>query len=289
MERSSTAWSQTAQLYVSSLAAVPTSISIVAVELLHLDESVHGQNINFVDVAAGPGILSVEVLARMTAHKLGGHLLITDFATGMVEAAQKRMTEISIPSDISIDYQVMDGQALTIADASITHAGCMFGIMFYPDYRQGLRELHRILVPQGRCVIGTWYDAGFAHVTNDFAAFLGLPSDIQPNEAVANLNKMLEIGKDPDALRTDLLDAGFSSVEVYSVPTTYKSADWSPFLMMLRNNPAASQFFVHAPENTEWDMQWKSFLTTSSYANKYVPNGSELEVRWMANVAVATA
>ncbi len=292
----SSAWSSNAQLYASSLSNIPASISVAAAELLHLEEPVHGLPITLLDVAAGPGILAMEALERMRHSKLNGRVIISDFAPGMIEAAQGRVDALraagTLAPNVQVECAVMDGQALALPDASVTHAGCMFGIMFYSDVAKGLRELRRVLVPGGRCVVGAWRDAGAAHITDDFAAFLGLPSskaDTRGSETVTNLIKMIEIGKDPAVLEADLLTAGFSSVHVHAVPTTYRSPDWAPFLAMMRSNPAMSQYLAPAPPDTDWDAQWKAFLTTGPGAAKYVANGVDLEVQWLANVAVATA
>ncbi len=277
---------------------------MAAAKLLQLDTPVQGLPITFVDVAAGPGVLAMEVLDEISKAKLGGSVMITDFAPGMIEAAQARVEALRASGTLtsshgSVEVQcmvmVMDGQALTLPDASATHCGCMFGIMFYADVPKGMRELRRILVKGGRCVVGTWRDAGAAHVTDDFANFLGLPSSIsalgahEPDSVVAKLTKVLDIGRDPVALEADLRAAGFSAVEVHAVPTTYRSSDWAPFLAMMRSNPAMGQYLAPAPPDTDWDAQWRAFLTSGPGAAKYVQNGVDLEVQWIANVAVATA
>jgi ubiquinone/menaquinone biosynthesis C-methylase UbiE len=290
-EHSSAAWSGSAQLYASSLGNIPGSISIAASKLLRLENPI--QKLTFVDVASGPGVLSMEVLERMGESKLGGKVIVTDFAPGMIDAAKARVEAVresgNFPTGVDVECTVMDGQALALPDASATHVGCMFGIMFYPDVAKGLRELRRILVPGGRCVVGTWRDAGAAHVTNDFAAYLGLPSASGiESEAVAKLMRVAEIGKDPKALTDDLYAAGFSSVEIHAVPTTYRTSDWLPFLAMMRTNPAMGQFLAPAPADTDWEAEWKTFLTTDG-ASKYLRNGVDLEVQWLANVAVASA
>ena len=292
-EQSSAAWSGSAQLYASSLSNIPGSVSIAASKLLQLENPVQDFPMKFVDVASGPGVLSMEVLERMKQSKLSGKVIITDFAPGMIEAAKARVEAAhasgNFPTGVEVECTVMDGQALALPDACATHVGCMFGIMFYPDVAKGLRELRRVLVPGGRCVVGTWRDAGAAHITNDFAAYLGLPSASGiESETVAKLMKIAEIGKDPKTLTEDLHAAGFSSVEIHAVPTTYRSSDWSPFLEMMRTNPAMGQFLAPAPADTDWEAQWKSFLTTDGAA-KYVRNEVDLEVQWTANVAVATA
>ncbi len=280
------------------MADIPGSISKAASALLDLEtSSATGAPVAFLDVAAGPGILSMYVFERMKASKLPGRITVTDFAPGMVDAARGRFASVEAEtkaSGVDVSFEVMDGQALAVADRSMTHVGCMFGIMFYPDRPKGLRELHRVLVPGGRAVVATWMSAGAGDIAADFAAYLGLPplGSADPNDTSpgAAVRRMSEVGKDPDVLASELRAAGFESVGVHQVPTRFVSAEWAPFLAMLRSNPALGQFFTAAPADTDWDGAWRKFLGPGGPgAEKYCPNGTDLDVKWVANVAVATA
>lgn len=50
----------------------------------------------------------------------------------------------------------MDGQALDFPSDGFDAAFSIFGVMLFPDWRAGLRELHRVVRPGGRVVLATW-------------------------------------------------------------------------------------------------------------------------------------
>ncbi|HEU5056061.1 MAG TPA: class I SAM-dependent methyltransferase [Kofleriaceae bacterium] len=99
------------------------------------------------DVAAGPGTLAFQVaprVARVTA---------TDFSPSMIEELRARAAREGVAN---VEGQVMDAQALGFPDGSFDAAFCMFAFMFFPDRARAFRELHRVLAPGGRAVVGTW-------------------------------------------------------------------------------------------------------------------------------------
>ena len=50
----------------------------------------------------------------------------------------------------------MDGEALTVADASFDAAFSIFGVMLFSDWRRGLREQARVVRPGGKACVATW-------------------------------------------------------------------------------------------------------------------------------------
>jgi ubiquinone/menaquinone biosynthesis C-methylase UbiE len=99
------------------------------------------------DVAAGTGAFS------LAAAKLGADVLATDFAEGMVEHIQGRIDNELMHN---IKTQVMDGQALTVDDASVDISVSIVGLIFFPDMAKGFAELKRVLKPGGRCAVVCW-------------------------------------------------------------------------------------------------------------------------------------
>src|SRR6266571_5507166 len=74
----------------------------------HLEPN-DGQRV--LEIAAGPGDTGF-----LAAERLGkGRLVSTDIAPSMVDVARKRGAELGIQN---VDYQVLDAQAMDLADAS---------------------------------------------------------------------------------------------------------------------------------------------------------------------------
>lgn len=297
MAGSSSAWSGAASSY-SSVAAIPGAASVIAADmLLEGFDGVHNP-ISFLDIAAGPATLTLEVLKKLPK-TASGRLTVTDFAPGMVDAARARCVEAKsvgdAPASVVLDFAVADGCDLSAyPDGSMTHVGSMFGIMFYPDVAKGLRELRRVLAPDGRAVVGTWRRAGAAELVNDFAAFLGLPDARDPDSPAGNAARILSIGSDPDALAADLRAAGFAAVDVRAVPILFKSSDLPGFLAIVRSNPAMRLSLAAAPADTDWEERWAAFLAPGSAgAAKWLTCATDgalqLTVPFLANVAIATA
>lgn len=101
------------------------------------------------DVAAGTGALALEAAAG------GARVLATDFSPGMVERLAARLGEGGFDQADS-EARVMDGQALDLPDGGFDAAFSIFGVMLFPDWEAGLRELHRVVRPGGRVVMATW-------------------------------------------------------------------------------------------------------------------------------------
>ncbi|HVR18764.1 MAG TPA: methyltransferase domain-containing protein [Polyangiaceae bacterium] len=154
------------------------------------------------DVCTGPGTLAMQ--AALNARRVVG----VDFSPRMLEELRRR-AEVS--GFRNIEAVEADGQALPFEDASFDGAFSMFGLIFFPDRAKGFRELHRVLRPGGRAVVSSWRP--FEHVPPIKAAF----------DFLVELMPELPFGKnkaplgEPDEFRTELSDAGFTSVDVHIV------------------------------------------------------------------------
>jgi ubiquinone/menaquinone biosynthesis C-methylase UbiE len=152
------------------------------------------------DVAAGPGSLALQ--AARTARQVQA----VDFAPAMLAQLHARAAQAGIGNVIT---QVADGQALPFPDASFDAAYSMFGLIFFPDRLQGLRELVRVLRPGGRAVIASWPPSERVPM---FAALFGAMNAELPNAGIGK--SIAALGTEAD-MRAELGAAGFSSVEVH--------------------------------------------------------------------------
>jgi len=103
---------------------------------------------DIVDVAAGPGTLSV------LAAKAGHTVAALDFSPKMVAELRSRLDAEALAS--RIEAREGDGMALPYADASFDAGFSMFGLIFFPDRDKGFRELHRVVKPGAPVVVSSW-------------------------------------------------------------------------------------------------------------------------------------
>lgn len=118
------------------------------------------------DVACGTG-----VLARAAADQLGaeGYVEGLDMNPGMLEVAKKLNPHIEWHRGVAED--------LPWEDHSFDVVVSQFGLMFFEDCQIALREMFRVLKPQGRLVV-TVFDSldhipGYERITKVFSAVAG--------------------------------------------------------------------------------------------------------------------
>jgi ubiquinone/menaquinone biosynthesis C-methylase UbiE len=75
----------------------------------------------------------------------GAAVLATDFSLGIVARLSHRLAEAGLAG--TADAQVMDGQALNLADCSFNTAFSSFGVMLFPEWERDLAELARVFRP----------------------------------------------------------------------------------------------------------------------------------------------
>ncbi len=96
------------------------------------------------DVACGTGDLSVELQTNATAKIIG-----TDFCRPMLEIAAKKNEK----ENVLIPYIEADALALPFADRSFEAVTIAFGLRNLANWEDGLRELLRVLKPNGKLVV----------------------------------------------------------------------------------------------------------------------------------------
>lgn len=187
-------WSSYASSYDEWLAPLTRRFADDVVRLLDL-----GPGTRVLDVAAGSGALSI------AAAEAGAEVLATDFAPGMVELLRRKAPSMRV--------EQMDGQALSVADASFDAAASLFGLIFFPDVAAGAAELHRVLRRGGRAAVSAWGAEGFAIQQQALEALARIGVE-QP--ARATLPAAFRLS-DPARLDSLLVEAGFTDVEVHAI------------------------------------------------------------------------
>lgn len=122
------------------------------------------------DVAAGAGEQSIT-----TAKKVGttGYVLATDISSNILEFARQMAKQAGLNN---IETQVMDGENLTIPDATFDAVISRVGLIYFPDQQRALKEMLRVLKPGGKV-------AAIVYSTPDKNKFFSVPVSIIRNHA----------------------------------------------------------------------------------------------------------
>ena len=96
------------------------------------------------DVAAGAGEQSITVANKVSAT---GYVLATDISSNILEFAQQMAKQAGLNN---IETQVMDGENLTLADATFDAVISRVGLIYFPDQQRALKEMLRVLKPGGK-------------------------------------------------------------------------------------------------------------------------------------------
>jgi SAM-dependent methyltransferase len=97
------------------------------------------------DVACGTGVLAREVASRAGPNaRVAG----IDASPGMVAVARQLAP--------SVEWREGVAESLPFADQSFDAVVSQFGLMFFTDRRQALREMWRVLASAGRLAVAVW-------------------------------------------------------------------------------------------------------------------------------------
>ena len=173
-----------------------------------LDRLMPLEGLSIIDIAAGTGGLAVAAAER------GAQVMAADINPAMIERTRERLQRFG-----SCRAEIMDFRRLTVADDAFDVAVSSFGILAYPTWQEGLREMLRTTRPGGRIALVMWtqrHDCSPAHLMKRvfqelFPGRTPWPDDFFPVFSEENLVSALT-------------SAGCSDVSV-----EVASADWSPY------------------------------------------------------------
>jgi SAM-dependent methyltransferase len=174
-----------------------------------------GQTI--LDVAAGVGDTGFAVASIIGPE---GHLISTDFSSGMVEAARTRAEELEVDN---AEFRVLDAEQMDLDDNSVDGAICRWGYMLMADPAAALAETNRVLRPDGRLAFAVW-------ATPDKNLWAATPGMVLVERGALPAPEpgapgIFALG-DHDRIKKLVTDAGFADPKIEEVPFTFAYDDF---------------------------------------------------------------
>ncbi|GIK66200.1 MAG: ubiquinone/menaquinone biosynthesis methyltransferase [Chloroflexota bacterium] len=192
---------------------IPASIHAWASRLVSLAQPQPGQRV--LDVACGTGLVT-HLLAEHVGN--AGQVVGYDISPDMIGVARAKKPNTSIA------WQLGDACSLPFQDHAFDIVICQLGLMFFQDRVASLREMYRVLAPQGQLLVLVWgaieRNPGYLAVAEGFKRHMG-------EEFGAMIRGSFVLGDDeqmrslagaaglPDAIvQAESAQAHFSSVEM---------------------------------------------------------------------------
>lgn len=105
-------------------------------------------NSRILELAAGTGIVTNLIAQSLPG---GASLLATDISEPMLNLARNNFKGAP-----GVTFQVADACTLPCADKSFDLIVCQYGVMFFPDKVQAMKEARRVLAPGGTYFFSIW-------------------------------------------------------------------------------------------------------------------------------------
>ena len=153
------------------------------------------------DVGCGPGVLAREAGLRTGST---GYVAGLDPGAGMLAVAKELAP--------SVDWRQGRAESMPFSEASFDAVVSQFGLMFM-DRERAIREMLRVLQPNGRLVVAVWDAAGNIPA---YAAEIALLERLAGPRAAAALRAPFVLG-DQELLLEAFRDAGAGSVTVVTL------------------------------------------------------------------------
>ena len=163
------------------------------------------------DIAAGTGSFALEI-SQQFERQGDASILATDVSPAMIDIlTMKCERDLTEEQRSWISCKVMDGQNLEIPNETITHIGCVFGIMFFPDRIKGLSEMYRVLKPGGATAIAVWKENPIPILVEQASIEEG---KLSPDQIPSPMTKLAFYYADEIKFKNDLVAAGFEEKSI---------------------------------------------------------------------------
>lgn len=109
-----------------------------------------GAGARVLDIATGTGVAAIAAARRVGP---AGSVAATDFLAEWAPYVAESAAEAGVDN---VTFEVMSAEALALPDAAFDAVLCQFGLMFVPDKLLALREMRRVLRPEGTLGLAVW-------------------------------------------------------------------------------------------------------------------------------------
>jgi ubiquinone/menaquinone biosynthesis C-methylase UbiE len=177
-----------------------------------------GQTI--LELASGAGVGGFAAAALMGGE---GRLIMTDFASQMVQAERRRGAELGFDN---IEYRVMDAERMDLDDDSVDGVLCRWGYMLMADRAAAVRETRRVLRDGGAVSFSVWGAPEDNQWASAVSRILMQRGHMEPPESDAPGIFALS---DPARIQQLFGDAGFGPPQLEEVRVTWRFDDFEHF------------------------------------------------------------
>ena len=171
-----------------------------------LDAARVTRGMQVLDVCCGPGVLAAGALQR------GAETVGIDFSAEAVKLASRL-----VPNG---RFQQGDAQALPFPAASFDAVLCGYGLMHLPEPAAALREMLRVLRPDGRAAVSVWDATG----TGFTLVYEAVRARGSMNVALPHGPDFFQFGS-PERMQSALAEVGFGEAAAYSLPQHWHVPD----------------------------------------------------------------
>jgi 2-polyprenyl-3-methyl-5-hydroxy-6-metoxy-1,4-benzoquinol methylase len=155
------------------------------------------------DVGCGTGASALPAASRVGST---GRVIAVDLADRLLEIAREKAAIRQLPN---VEFHFGDMERLGYPDQHFDAVICVFAIFFVPDMAKQVRELWRMVRPNGQIAITTW---GPRVLEPCASAFWSAVQELRPDLHLA-FNPWDRISE-PSALRALLAEAGIADAHV---------------------------------------------------------------------------
>lgn len=143
-------WSSSYRLVAAERWKAKSAVLGSAVTEALVEYSAPLPNMRVLDLASGTGEPGISLAQRVCR---GGSVTAIDQSSELLAIASERARNKGLAN---FTVQQADAHHLPFADQSFDLATCRFGVMFFSDAKQALKELRRVLKPGSRACFVAW-------------------------------------------------------------------------------------------------------------------------------------